>query len=273
MNKRNKKKFFFLFACASLLLSSSAQAYELFVYRPYQDKKSFEQEKRIFIHGEFFGHLNLPTTFPSYNDLSGAEDSWNYGFRNLIFLTDGTVFHAQLITHDDGNSRTKFDWHFSLRHRFFENLVLVIGHDSDHDSDHVSLINARRYYVNRNYLGLGFPIKKGLFYIEPFAWLFLPNTKHRVHLDLSGGDMRQEYGIRIGIWFKEKSGFHLQAISQADKAFTPGKAILTDLIIRIRIFDWLELSTGGSCWADLKTSPAGRREKFYKLIWGIALPF
>jgi hypothetical protein len=150
---------------------------------------------------------------------------------------------------------------------------LVIGHDSNHDSDHASFIDGSRYYVNRNYVGLGFPMKRGDVYLEPFFWAFLHNTKDRVHLDLSGKDLRQEFGIRIGSWLEERIGLHLQLKSQAEKLFSFGQAFLADLIVRVKLLNWLELSSGGSYWQDLKTSPLGNKKKFYKLIWGIAFPF
>ena len=262
---------FFVFLC--FFFSDTTYAYEIFIYRPYLDKKPVSREKKITIHGEFFGQLQVPSTFPSYNDLSGEEDRWNYGFRNTIFFTENTYFLAQLVTHDDNHSRTKFDWLFSFRHLLFENLVLIICHESNHDSDHISSIDQKRFYVNRNYLGLGFPFKTGQFYIEPFFWLFLHNTKQRVHLDLSGNNMRQEYGVRIGIWLEERFGFHFQIFSQSDKVFSLGQAFLSDLIIRIKLKDWFELSLGGGLWKDIKTSPSGNKQTFHKLIWGIAIPF
>ena len=260
-----------VFSC--FFFSDSIYAYEIFIYRPYLEKKPLSQENKITIHGEFFGQLQYPSTFPSYNDLSGAEDRWNYGFQNLIFLAENTIFLAQLITHDDGNSRTKFDWHFSLRQFFSKNLVLIIGHDSNHDADHKSLVNQKRFYVNRNYLGFGFPFKTGHFYIEPFTWYLLPNTKQRGHLDLSGEAPRQEYGIRIGMWIKERVGFHFQILSKTEKLFSLGQSFLSDLIIRIKLLDWFELSAGAGLWMDIKTSPSGNKQTFYKFIWGIAAPF
>jgi hypothetical protein len=274
MNSKSCRKIVHLllfFAC--FLFFKSIYGYEIFIYRPYPDKKPFSLEKKIHVHGEFFGQWQFPSTFPSYNDLSGDKDRWSYGFRNIIYLTKKTSFLAQLVTHDDSIDRTKFDWNFTLRHLLYENLVLVIGHDSDHDSDHVSLINGRRYYVNRNYLGLGLPLMKAKVYLEPFFWAFLPNTKDRVHLDLSGKDLRQEYGARIGFWHKERIGFHLQIKSQADRLFSLGQAFLADFIIRVKLSAWLELSTGGGYWRDMKASPLGNKKNFYKLIWGIAIPF
>lgn len=267
----NIVSFFFVFFC--FLFSNSTYAYEIFIYRPYTDKKPFSQENKISIHGEFFGQLLMPSTFPSYNDLTGAEDRWNYGFRNLIFLDQKTTFLAQLVTHDGGNRRNKFDWHFSFRHLVFENLVLIIGHDSNHDSDHESLVNQRLFYVNRNYIGFGLPFKIGTFYIEPFSWFFLNNTRQRVHLDLSGNNLRQEFGIRIGMWLEDRASVHFQAFTQSEKSFSLGEAFLSDLIVRIKLLNWFELSLGGGLWKDIKTSPSGNRKKFYKFIWGIAFPF
>ena len=263
--------FFLLFLC--LLAPNSIHSYVIFIYRPYFDKTPVSQEKKITIHGEFFGHLQLPSTFPSYNDLSGSKDRWNYGFQNIIFITENTIFLAQLVTHDDNHSRTKFDWHFSLRQFLSENLVLIIGHDSNHDSDHRSVINQSRFYVNRNYIGLGFPSKKGNFYIEPFFWYLLKTTKQRGHLDLSGETPRVEYGLRIGRWFEDRVGIHFQVFHQAKKLFSRRQTYIADLIIRIRLLNWLELSAGGGIWKDIKTSPLGNKQKFYKLIWGIAIPF
>lgn len=271
--KKRISIFFFLLLFSFFFFSDSIFAYEIFIYRPYLEKKPLSKENKITIHGEFFGQLQYPSTFPSYNDLSGEEDRWNYGFRNLIFLGENTVFLAQLVTHDDNSNRTKFDWHFSLRQFLSENLVLIIGHDSNHDSDHKSLINQRRFYVNRNYIGFGLPFKTGQFYIEPFTWFLLKNTKQKGHLDLSGNKPRQEYGIRIGIWLEERFGFHFQIFSQTEKLFSSRQTFLADLIIRIRLLDWFELSGGGGLWKDIKTSPLGNKQKFYKLIWGIAIPF
>ncbi|NIO48396.1 MAG: hypothetical protein GTN73_03000 [Candidatus Aminicenantes bacterium] len=263
--------FFLLFSC--FIIPDSVYSYVLFIYRPYLEKRPVSREKKVTLHGEFFGHLQLPSTFPSYNDLSGKEDRWNYGFRNIIFITENTVFLAQLVTHDDNHSRTKFDWHFSLRQFLSRNLVLIIGHDSNHDLDHRSAINQSRYYVNRNYIGLGLPSKKGDFYIEPFLWYLLENTKQRGHLDLSGDSPRYEYGLRVGRWFEDRVGLHFQIFYQTEKLFSRGQTHIADLIVRIRLLDWLELSAGGGIWKDIKTSPSGSKQKFYKLTWGVAIPF
>ena len=104
------------------------------------------------MHGEFSGHLLYPCTFPSYNNLSGPEDRWSFGFQNFIHITPKTRFLAQLATHDDGKKRAKFDWHFSLRQDFINHLVFIFGHDSNHDPDFQSQLDGRSCYLNRNYL-------------------------------------------------------------------------------------------------------------------------
>ena len=250
-----------------LALFSTASGYEIFIYRPYKDKKPLFREKKLFIRGEFFGQLQIPSTFPSFNDYSGSEDRWNYGFRNLIFLTDSTYLTAQLVTHDDGQKRTKFDWHFSFRQLFTQNLVLIVGHDSNHDSDYKS-----PYFVNRNYIGLGLPFEQGSFYLEPFTWFF-HHTNQRGHLDQSGNKLRQEYGLRIGGWLSGRTSFHLQVIAQTEKLFSLGQAFLADLIIRVKMLEWMELSLGASLYKDIGESRLGNHKKFYKFIWGIAIPF
>jgi hypothetical protein len=262
---------FLLLSC--FLVPDSVYSYVLFIYRPYLEKKPVSREKKITLHGEFFGQLQLPSTFPSYNDLSGLTDRWNYGFRNIVFITENTVFLAQLVTHDDNHSRTKFDWHFSLRQSLSKNFVLIIGHDSNHDSDHKSVVDQSRFYVNRNYIGFGLPCKKGDFYIEPFLWYLLKNTKQRGYLDLSGNAPRYEYGLRIARWFEDRVGIHFQIMNQTEKVFSRRQTYIADLIIRVKLLNWFELSAGGGIWKDTKTSPWGNKQKFYKLIWGVAIPF
>lgn len=259
---------FFLF----VFYNKSIYSHEIFIYRPYLDKKPLFRENKITIHGEFFGQLQLPSTFPSYNDLRGQDDRWNYGFQNIIFLTENTALLAQLITHDDGHKRTKFDWHFSLRHSLLENLVLIIGHDSNHDSDYQSTLMGKPYYVNRNYIGFGLPFKTGSFYIEPFTWFF-HHSNQRGHLDFSGDKLCQEYGIRVGLWLKERVGFNFQIFSQTEAYFSLGQAFLADLIIRIKLIDFFELSLGTTLWKDIQKSQLGNKKKFYKFTWGIAIPF
>lgn len=275
MNFKNKKIIKFLLLLAVVfctLCSQSGYAYEIFIYRPYLKKDSVSKEKKITLHGEFFGHLQLPSTFPSYNDLSGDEDRWNYGFQNIIFITENTSFLAQLVTHDNGHKRTKFDWHFSLRHLLFDNFAIIIGHDSNHDSDNLSKLYEKNFYLNRNYVGFGLPFESNNFYIEPFTWFF-HHTNHRGHLDYSGEKLCQEYGLRIGLLLKERLSLNLQVISQSEDYFSLGQAFIVDLIIRFRVLDYLELSSGAGLWKDIQKSRLGNQKNFYKLIWGIAIPF
>lgn len=271
----NKSQFslsLILFGCLLCCPTGLLQGYEIFVYRPYKTKNPLFSEKKITLHGEFFGQLQVPSTFPSYNDLSGPEDRWTYGFRNIVFLTDDISFLAQLVTHDDGSQRTKFDWHFSLRVNPAENIVLILGHDSNHDSDYQSRKAGFAYYLNRNYLGLGLPFQWGDFYIEPFTW-FLYHTNHKGHLDLSGENLIQEYGLRVGAWFQERIGISFQIMGQSEVFFSLGQAFLADLIFRIRLLNYFEFSLGGSIWKDIRESRFGLKQTFYKLHWGIAIPF
>lgn len=255
-----------------LLCPSVAFGYEIFIYRPHVDKKPLQDELRITLHGEFFGHLQSPSTYPSFNDLSGPVDRWSYGFHNLIFLTQGTVFHAQLVAHDDGGRRTKFDWHFSLRQQVLENLVLIVGHDSNHDADYESRLEGKNFYLNRNYVGLGLPIRSDGLFIEPFTWFF-HHTNQRGHLDFSGNRLRQEYGLRLAARHADQVSIHVQILAQSESLFSVGQSYLADLIVRIRITDFLEISMGASLWKDTQQSLLGNQKNFYKLLWGLALPF
>jgi len=271
----SKKTFvilFLLFVFITSFIRRPIFAQDIFIWRPDLDKKTLHQEHKIFIHGEYFAQLQLPCTFPSYNDLSGPEDRWNYGFQNRIFFTQNTSFLGQLITHDDGGRRTKFDWHFSLRHSPFENLVLIVGHDSNHDSDFQSHINQKTFYLNRNYIGFGIPFQTDYIYIEPFTWL-LHHTNQRGHLDFSGEKLCQEYGIRLGLRVKKLAVANLQVLYQSEEFFSLGQAVRADLIIRIRLLDYFELSLGTGLWKDITESRLGNKNKFYKFIWGIAIPF
>jgi hypothetical protein len=275
MYENNRRRLPFAIIFFGLLLSGSAETlsgYEIFIYRPYKAKNPLFAEKKVTLYGEFFGQLQVPSTFPSYNDLSGPEDRWTYGFRNRIFLTESISFLAQLVTHDDGTQRTKFDWHFSLRIKPIENLVLILGHDSNHDSDRRSRLDGFAYYLNRNYLGFGIPFQLGDVYIEPFTW-FLYHTNNKGHLDLSGDNLIQEYGLRVGAWIQERFGISFQIIGQSETFFSLGQAFLADLILRIRLLNYLELSLGSSIWADIQESRLGNKQIFHKLHWGIAIPF
>jgi len=260
------------FGLAAFLLPPALPGYEIFIYRRYEPKHPLVVEKKFFVHGEFFGQLQMPSTFPSYNDLTGEEDRWNFGFRNTIFLTQGTALYAQLVTHDNGDRRTKFDWHFSLHQDIAKNFALIIGHDSDHDSDHTSYAHGKPYYSNRNYIGFCVPWAGKNFFIEPFTWFF-HHTNQRAYLDLSGNKLKQEYGVRVGALFGEYVSLSFQLIAQSEKVFSRGQMWLADLSLRLRLAAWFELAAGASVWKDMETSPEGNRQSYYKLIWGIAIPF
>ncbi len=261
-----------LFWVAGALQPPALPGYELFIYRRFEQKSLLGPDKKVIIQGEFFGQLQLPSTYPSYNDLSGAEDRWNFGFRGVIFLTGTTALDFQLVTHDDGRQRTKFDWHFSVHQRIFEHLRLILGHDSDHDSEHTSSLNGKPYYTNRNYIGFSLPFQGKNYVIEPFAWFF-HHTNQRTYLDLSGGKVRQEYGLRIGAQVGKNSTASLQVIAQSDVLFNIGKALIADLILRFNLTDWLQLAAGAGTWADLGISPLGMKRSYSKLTWGMAILF
>lgn len=254
------------------LISQPGQAYEIFIYRLFPEKLALDREKKIFVHGELFGQLQLPSNFPSYNDLSGEDDRWTFGFRNFVFLTQSTVLQAQLVTHDDGGQRTRFDWHFSLRQHISPYIALVLGHDSDHDSDHTSYVRGKPYYTNRNYVGFSLPFSGTNFLIEPFSWFF-HHTNQRTYLDLSGEKLQHEYGLRLGTLIGEKASLSFQLIIQSDAVFGPGQMVLADLIFRVRLAEWLELASGSSWWRDRETSAAGKKQSFHKLTWGMAILF
>lgn len=245
---------------------------EIFIYRPYKEKNPLFPDNKLTLHGEFFGQLQLPSNFPSYNDLSGKDDRWTFGFQNRIFITENISFLAQLVTHDDGSKRTKFDWHFSLRWNPMENLVLILGHDSNHDSDYQSVVDGQAYFLNRNYAGFGLPFYVGDFYIEPFTWL-LYHTNQTGHLDLSGEKLLQEYGIRVGAWIQETFGMSLQIVAQSESFFSLGQTFMGDLIFRLKLLDFMELSVGASIWKDIQETILGNKQTFFKLHWGIAIPF
>ena len=243
------------------------QGYEVFIFRPYEEKKPLFKEKKLYVHGEFFAQLLFSSTFPSYNDLSGKDDRWNFGFQNRVFLTESSSLLAQLVTHDDGQKRTKFDWHFSFRQKLLDNIVLIIGHDSNHDSDYQS-----PKFINRNYIGFGLPVESETFYIELFTWFF-HHTNQRGHLDYSGNKLRQEFGLRVGAWQDRKIGLHFQLFFQTEQEFSLGQAVLADLIIRIKLYKSLEISIGTGLYQDIKESRLGNKNRFSKFIWGIAAPF
>ncbi len=268
----NKIRFLTTVFLAVILFLSPLQAYEIFIYRPHMKKMSLSQYGKITLHGEIFGYLQYPSTFPSYNDLSGEIDRWTFGFQNIIYLTENTVFLAQLVTHDDGSQRTKFDWHFSLRHKLFENFVLIAGHDSNHDAENQSYVNGKEFFINRNYAGFGIPFTLGNLYIEPFTWI-MHHTNQPGNLDFSGNILKQEYGIRMGLWINNQVGIHFQYLSQMEELFSQSQSFLADLIIRIKVVKFLEISLGARIWKDVIESRLGNNLMYYKLLWGAAVPF
>jgi hypothetical protein len=253
-------------------LPSAVTGHEVFIYRRFDPRESLFDQKKVTMHGELFGQLLSPSTFPSYNDLSGEEDRWNFGFHNYLLISSTTILHTQLLTHDKGGERTKFDWHFSLRQQLARSLALELGHDSDHDSDHTSILRERPYYTNRNYIGLHVPWTRESFIVEPFI-RFFHHTNQRLFLDLSGEKLHQELGLRVGMTLGEAAGLSLQLLAQSSRAFGRSEAWLADLIFRVRLAGWLEATLGGGVWSDLIRSPLGNKQTFYKLIWGIAIPF
>jgi hypothetical protein len=255
-----------------LCLPPVLPGYEIFIFRRFDLRENLLEKKKISMHGEFFGQLLAPSTFPSYNDLSGEEDRWNFGFHNYLLITPTTALHAQLITHDDNRERTKFDWHFSLRQEVVRNLALDIGHDSDHDSDHTSTLLGRPYYTNRNYFGVYVPWAGEAFVAELFL-RFFHHSNQRVHLDLSGEKLKQELGLHVGASLGEAASLSLQVIMQSSGKLGRSETWLADLIFRARLSGWLEATLGGGVWSDLIGSPLGNKQTFYRLTWGIAIPF
>jgi len=255
-----------------LWLPSVLAGSEIFIYRRFDPKENLFDLKKVIVHGEFFGQLLAPSNFPSYNDLTGKTDRWNYGFHNYVLITRSTTLHGQLNTHDNNGERTKFDWHFSLRQQVIPNLTLEIGHDSDHDSEHASTRNGKVFYTNRNYIGVYLPWNGETFVIEPFLRLF-HHSNQRVNLDLSGEKLEQEFGLRVGAAVGRVASLSLQVMGQSSNVFGRSEAWLADLIFRARLAEWLEVTLGGGVWSDLVTSPLGNKQTFYKLIWGIAVPF
>ncbi len=65
----------------------------------------------------------------------------------------------------------------------------------------------------------------------------------------------------------------LQVIGQSSRVFGGNEVWLGDLFFRIRLADWLEATLGAGIWSDLLTSPLGNKQTFYKMTWGMAVPF
>ncbi len=277
--KKSKNRLFYINSIGSIgiilfifLLPDILTAQPLFIFRPRQPIKPLWETSRLTLRGEFFASLLLPSNFPSFNDLTGNEDRWNFGFQNFLDLTASTHLLAQLVTHDDGQNRTKFDWHFSLRQEIGRHFFLLAGHDSNHDSDHQSIFNGRPYYLNRNYIGFGLIFASSHLLFEPFTWFF-HHTNQRSHLDFSGEKLEQEYGFRLGISLTPELTLSFQAIFQSDVILARGQSLLADLILRLQLARWLEISGGASFWRDISASRLGNQESFYKIIWGMAIPF
>jgi hypothetical protein len=261
-----------LAAAGMLLTSPDALGIEMFIHHPGLNRTSISAEGKVILHGEVFAHLLSPSTFPSYNDLTGLPDKWNLGFQDFFPITPTTTLMAQLMAHDDGGQRTKFDWHFHLRQVIFPCLAAYIGHDSDHDSEHQSLFRGKPYYTNRNYIGIGIPIEGRSYFIEPFTWFF-HHSNQRVFLDMSGERLLQEYGLRASAWTGEGLSANLQVVFRTDTAFSLGQDFMGELILRAQVAPWLHLSLGGTVWTDLKATAPGRKRNFHKIMWGLAIPF
>ncbi len=249
-----------------------AGATEIFIHRPPEPGRSITETGRVHLRGEIFGWLCAPSNLPGFNDATGPADRWNFGFQDRVAVTPSTDLLLQLLTHDDGGRRTKFDWHFDLHQRLLPHLSLILGHDSDHDSDHASVHRGRPYYANRNYIGVGFPIEAGGLYLEPFTWFF-HNTNVDSWLDMSGRHLVQEFGLRAAVRLDPAVSLHLQGYGQCDAAFGPARTWVVEGFARAALAGWLQLSAGASFWMDATVSPAGRRLNYHKITWGIVIPF
>jgi len=264
-----------VFGIAAILqfaLAAPLTGSEVFIHRQFDNKDAISRTGRLTLRGEIFSNILAPSDFPSYNDLSGPVDRWTLGFQDFVLITPTTRLLAQLVSHNLGGEFTKFDWHFSLRQRLARNLVLVLGHDSDHDADHASELDGKPFYTNRNYIGVGAPFTAGVFCLEPF-FRFFHHTHQPTRLDLSGGELKQESGLRLGARFSPAVTLSFQGLIQSSAVFDLAQAWMADVILRFRLTDWLEATVGGRIWQDWGTDPAGGKQTFTKLMWGIALPF
>ena len=261
--------------CSGILLLGLAArlaAYEMFIYRPFDRKEAVSLTGRLTLRGEFFSQLQAPSSFPSYNDLSGPVDRWTLGFQDFVLITPTTTLLGQLVAHNRGAEFTKFDWHFSLRQEIARSLVLVIGHDSNHDADHESLLWGKHFFVNRNYICVGSPFTGEGFVVEPFL-RFFHHTNQRTRLDLTGEKLTQESGLRVGARLGPAATLSFQALIQSSAVFNLAQTWMADVVLRCRLTAWLEVTLGGSIWQDWGTDPAGGKQTFSKIIWGIAVPF
>lgn len=255
-----------------LALAAPLAGQEIFIYREFDRKEALTLTKRLIMRGEFFAQVQAPSSFPSYNDLSGPDDRWTLGFQDYFLVTPTTRILAQLVAHNHGKAFTKFDWHFSLRQEIITNLVLIIGHDSNHDADHASYLGDKRFYTNRNYIGVGAPFAGKGYLIEPFL-RFFHHTNQPTRLDLSGDKLKQESGLRVGAQLSPAATLSFEALIQSSAVFNLAEAWTADVILRFRLTAWLEATLGGAVWQDWGTDSAGQKLTYTKLFWGIAVPF
>ena len=259
-------------AILQFVLAARLTGSEIFIHRQFDSQEALSRTGRLTLRGEIFSNLLAPSDFPSYNDLSGPADRWTLGFQDFILITPTTRLLAQLVSHNLGGEFTKFGWHFSLRQQLARNLVLILGHDSDHDADHASELGGKHFFTNRNYVGAGAPFTAGVFTIEPF-FRFFHHTNQPTRLDLSGDELEQESGLRVGARFSPAVSLSFQGLIQSSAVFDLAQAWTADLILRFRLTDWLEATLGGGIWQDWGADPAGGKQTFTKLMWGIAVPF
>ncbi len=263
---------FFLVVVLQLAFSARLAGQEVFIYRPYDRKEALTLTSRVTLRGEFSAQLQAPSNFPSYNDLSGPDDRWTIGFQDCLLVTPTTRILAQLVAHNRGADFTKFDWHFSLRQDITRYVVFIIGHDSNHDADHASYRGDKRFFINRNYIGVGVPFTGKGYLVEPFL-RFFHHTNQRTRLDLSGDKLKQESGLRIGAQLSRVTTLSFEALIQSSAFFNLAGAWTADVILRFRLTAWLEATVGGAIWQDWETDSAGKKQTYTKLFWGIAVPF
>jgi hypothetical protein len=75
-----------------LALASRLAGYELFIYRQFDKKEAASRTGRLTMRGEVFGQLQSPSSYPSYNDLSGPVDRWTYGFQDNFLIAHGLFY-------------------------------------------------------------------------------------------------------------------------------------------------------------------------------------
>ncbi len=255
-----------------LLAAAPLAAEDRYIYREFNPKEALSLTGRVTLHGELFSQLQAPSSFPSYNDLSGPADRWEIGFQDYVLITPTTEILAQLVAHNRGAEFTKFDWHFALRQRVVSHLVFLIGHDSNHDADHESRLYDKHFFLNRNYLGVGVPFTGRGFLVEPFV-RFFHHSNQRTRLDVSGEPLKQESGLRVGARLGPAATLSFQGLIQSSGIFNLAQAWSADVFLELRLTDWLQAVVGGGLWRDWSVDAAGRKQSFRKLIWGISVPF